>query len=159
MPYEQTTPLQHPREFLNHAGIIARVGEESERREKIHYRVESSIPSGGHSPHVTPRIPERRACPSFPRNPEEMIGVIESIDSIACFRKKMSVPPLAAWNVENSRARWKTEDFHQPRDLMAVALEREYGLVLEKIMGVEIRLPPFLRLTCHCFSLRSQSPL
>jgi hypothetical protein len=54
----------------------------------------------------------------------------------------MRMPPLAAWNVENARARREAEDVHQARDLAAIALEREQRLVLEQILIVEVRLPP-----------------
>jgi hypothetical protein len=50
---------------------------------------------------------------------------------------------LAAWNVEDSRARRKAEDVDQARDFAAIALEREQRLVLEQIVIVEVRLPPF----------------
>jgi hypothetical protein len=49
---------------------------------------------------------------------------------------------LAAWNVEDSRARRKAEDVDQARDFAAIALEREQRLVLEQIVIVEVRLPP-----------------
>jgi hypothetical protein len=54
----------------------------------------------------------------------------------------MRMSSLAAWNVEDARARRKAEDVDQARDLAAIALEREQRLVLEQILIVEVRLPP-----------------
>jgi hypothetical protein len=54
----------------------------------------------------------------------------------------MRMPPLAAWNVEDARARRKAEDVDQARDLAAIALDGEERLVLEQILIVEVRLPP-----------------
>jgi hypothetical protein len=54
----------------------------------------------------------------------------------------MRMSSLAAWNVEDARARRKAEDVDQARDLAAIALDGEERLVLEQILIVEVRLPP-----------------
>jgi hypothetical protein len=55
----------------------------------------------------------------------------------------VSVPSLPAWDVENPRSNRKPKHVDDPRCFLTVPLEREYRLILEQIMGVEIRLPPF----------------
>lgn len=72
-----------------------------------------------------------------------MAGVVETIDIVSGFGEKMSVSSLTAWNVENSRASRQSQDVDDPRDFLAIPLELEDGLVFEKVVGVEVRLPPF----------------
>ena len=52
------------------------------------------------------------------------------------------MPSLAARHVEKPSAGWQLENVEQPRHFVPVALEREERLVLEQILGVEIRRPP-----------------
>jgi hypothetical protein len=55
----------------------------------------------------------------------------------------VGVTALTTRDVEHARARRKSELVNQPRGLMAIALEREQRLVLEQVLVVEVRLPPF----------------
>jgi hypothetical protein len=50
---------------------------------------------------------------------------------------------LTARDVEHARAGRKSEHIDQTRRLTPIALEREQRLVLEQILIVEVRLPPF----------------
>jgi hypothetical protein len=52
------------------------------------------------------------------------------------------VSSLPARHVEESRARRKLENLQQPRYFVPVTLEREDGLVLEQVLGVEVGRPP-----------------
>jgi hypothetical protein len=54
----------------------------------------------------------------------------------------MRVSSLPARHVEDACTRRKLQNIEQPRYFVPVALEREEGLVLEQILGVEIRRPP-----------------
>src|SRR5258708_13090525 len=77
-----------------------------------------------------------------------MLRVVQSIHREARLGKRMRMSPLPAWAVENARSRRKRQDVDESRDFTTVALLREDGLVLEEIMGVEVRLPPLtLRLS------------
>jgi hypothetical protein len=59
----------------------------------------------------------------------------------------VGVASLAARHVEQARTGGQREDLDQPRDLATVAREVEDRFVLEEVMGVEVRLPPFARLS------------
>ena len=55
----------------------------------------------------------------------------------------MRMTSLPAGYIENPGAGRQAENVDQPRDFVPVALELEDRLILEEIMGIEIRLPPF----------------
>ena len=67
---------------------------------------------------------------------------IQAIDIKARFGEEVRVSSLPARNVEDARARWQSEEIDEPCNFPAVALEREHGLVLAKILLVEITSPP-----------------
>jgi hypothetical protein len=52
------------------------------------------------------------------------------------------VPALPAGNVEDSRAVRKAKHVYDSRCFVPVALESEDRLVLEEVLGIEVRLPP-----------------
>jgi hypothetical protein len=72
-----------------------------------------------------------------------MLREVEPVYVIACFGKQMGMPTLAARHVENARAGRHSEDVDHSRDFLSISLELEDRLVLEKVVGIEVRLPPF----------------
>jgi hypothetical protein len=57
----------------------------------------------------------------------------------------MRVTPLSAGYVKYTRAAWQAEEIDEPRDFGAITLQRKEWPVLPQIVGVESRLPPFVR--------------
>ena len=53
------------------------------------------------------------------------------------------MPSLATRDVEDPRTDRQLENVQQPGDIAAVLLGSEQRLVLEQVVGVEIRRPPF----------------
>ena len=50
--------------------------------------------------------------------------------------------PLTARDIQNARASGKAKQLDQPTDIATIAREIEDRLILEQILGVEVRLPP-----------------
>ncbi len=55
------------------------------------------------------------------------------------------MPSLTGWYIENASASGKSEQLDEARRFLPISLEGEKGTVLEQIVGVEGRLPPFFR--------------
>jgi len=142
VPDEQPTRLEDARELGDHSRIVRRIAEKAERREEIQHGVKSSSPAGGQFAHVAPQVTESRTGSALFRAREEVRGVVETVDVESCFDEEMRVSSLPARHVEESRARRKLENLQQPRYFVPVTLEREDGLVLEQVLGVEVGRPP-----------------
>ena len=71
-----------------------------------------------------------------------MFGVIQTLDIVPCLSQQMRMPALSAWHIQNLRAGCELKNIEKSRDLLAVTLQLEDRLVFEKIVRVEIRLPP-----------------
>src|SRR5450755_2762598 len=54
----------------------------------------------------------------------------------------MRVPALPARHIEDARVRRKLQHLHNPGDIAPVCFRREYRLVLEQVLRVEIVAPP-----------------
>ena len=145
MPEQSSAGLQHPCKLFDHTNVVVRILEEAERCKKIHDCVESAFPSCWKLTHVTADVAKSCACSPLSRDLQQMLRVIEAIHIISSFRKKMRVSALAAWNVEDTRSNGQPKDFDDPSCFLPVALERKNRLVFEKILRVEVRLPPLRR--------------
>ncbi|MEO6526101.1 MAG: hypothetical protein ABIP93_05715 [Gemmatimonadaceae bacterium] len=75
-----------------------------------------------------------------------MLGVVQAIYAKARFGEEMRVTPLAARHIEDARPARQCEELDEPRDFLPVASEIEDGLILEQVVGVEVRFPPLFRL-------------
>ncbi|HZK79385.1 MAG TPA: hypothetical protein VFC35_10780 [Gemmatimonadaceae bacterium] len=53
------------------------------------------------------------------------------------------MPPLSTRHIQDSRSVGQSQNVDYASGFTAISLEREDGLVLEKVSGIEIRLPPF----------------
>lgn len=71
-----------------------------------------------------------------------MFRIVEAVDVEAGFCEQVSVSSLAARNVENPGPRRQAEQVDNSCDFGAIPLESEEGLILEKVVSVEVRLPP-----------------
>jgi len=91
-------------------------------------------------------VAEIRARPALPRDLEQVVGVVESIDVVARFSEQVRVPSLAARDVQHARADGKSKQLDEPRDFRASSFGCEQRAVLEKIVRVERRLPPLAAL-------------
>ena len=145
VPDQNSTRLENSRELADDFRIIARVRKESERSEEVDNSVEFRAPAAGHLPHVGLGVPEIRPDASFPRELDQMLRIVEPVDIESSLGQEVGVSSLSARNVEDSRALRKSEHIHYACNFMAITLEREDGLVLEQIPGVEVRLPPLGR--------------
>ena len=143
MPQERATGFQNARKLTDHTRIVTWIEKEAKRREEIDDCIEAILPSRRQAPHVALCIAKVRSCAASAGDFEQVLGVIEPIDVVSGLGEKVRVPALAARDVENSRSHWKAEHVDDPRCFLAIPLECEDGLILEQIMGVEIRLPPF----------------
>ena len=74
-----------------------------------------------------------------------MLGVVQPIDAKARLGEQVRVPTLAAWHVEHARAGRQREQLDETRYLAPVARQVEDRLVLEEVVRVEVRRPPFAR--------------
>ena len=142
MPHEHAAGLQHTRELVDHATVVRGQREKPERREQIEHRVKASRPARGKFPHVAARVTKQRSGAAMPCALEQFLRVVEAVDVESRFRQQMRVSSLPARDVEDARARGKTQDVHQARDFAPVALEGEKRLVLEQVLAVEVTLPP-----------------
>lgn len=143
MPDKRATGFQNARKFTDHTCIVARIEKEAKRREEIDDCIEAILPSRRQPPHVALRIAKVRSGAATAGDFQQMLGVVERVYVVSGFGKKVSVPALSARDIENPRSHWKAEHVDDPRCFLAIPLEREDRLILEQIMGVEIRLPPF----------------
>lgn len=143
MPYERTARLEHASEFRDRARIIPSVGEEAERREEIEHRVEAPSPARWQLSHVAPRVLERRSGAASARLVDQVLGVVEPLHVEPGLGERVRVATLPARDVENPGAGRQCKNVDEPRNLMAVAFFCEDGLVLEQVVGIEVRLPPF----------------
>lgn len=143
VPHKESSRTKNARELGNDFHVIARVGEESERREKIDDRVEASGPFRRHPAHVAARVSKPRSGSALASDFQEVFGVVEPIDIVSGFGEQVRVPALPAWHVQDSRSRRQSKNIEKSRDFVPVILEREYRLILEEIVGIKIRLPPF----------------
>jgi hypothetical protein len=80
------------------------MGKESERREEIHYRIEPVRPARRQLSHVAAGVPQRFAGSALTCFTQESTGVIEPVDIVSRFRKKMRVSALSARYVKDSSA-------------------------------------------------------
>jgi hypothetical protein len=71
-----------------------------------------------------------------------MLGVVEPINVVTRFGEQMRMPALTAGHVEYSRSNRQSKHIDDARGFMAIALGRENRLILEQILGIEIRFPP-----------------
>ena len=76
---------------------------------------------------------------------EEVGGVVESVHVEPGLSQQVRVPALAAWDVEDAGTGGEPEDLDETGDLAAVPLECEDRFVLEQVVRVEVRRPPFGR--------------
>lgn len=125
MPYECPTGCEYARKLIDHALIVRRVGEKAERREEIEHSVEAACPIGRKLAHIAAVVPERGSRTALPGSGEERRREIQAIDEKARFREQMTVSPLSARYVEDTRARGQPEHVNDTRDLAPIALERE----------------------------------
>ena len=142
MPKKNSTRLKDASEFRDHAGIVTRVVEESKGREKIYHGVESTFPPSRKATHVAAGVFEIRPRPALARNLQKMLGIIETVDSIARLGQQVCMPSLSARYVEYARSYGETKYIDNARGFMTIALGGENRLILEQILGVEVRLPP-----------------
>jgi hypothetical protein len=71
-----------------------------------------------------------------------MLRIVQPLHAKAGLGEQVRVASLATRNVEDAGATREREQLDQSRDLLAVADEAEDGLVLQQIVGVEVRRPP-----------------
>ena len=75
-----------------------------------------------------------------------MLRVIETVYIVSRFREKMSMPSLSAWYVQHARSHGESQDVDYPSRFVTIAFGRENRLILEQILGIEIRFPPLCAL-------------
>lgn len=146
VPDERAVGREDSRELADHAGVVGGIGEEAERREEVEYGIEAAGPPRRQTAHFAAMVAERAPGAALARVLEHLRRVIEAIDVEAGFGEQVCVAALAARAVENAGARGKSEQLDQARDFRAVALEAEERLVLEEILGIEVRRPPLVGL-------------
>ena len=125
MPDEQSTGLQHPREFGNDASIVGGIDEEAKGREEVDYDVEAIRPRSREAPHVSTGVPEIGRCSPRMRNRQQITRQVDSAHVVTCFSQKMRVTSLPAGNVEYQRSYWQAHYVDQSRDLATILLKRE----------------------------------
>ena len=142
MPDKDSTGLQHSRKFLNHFDVVRRISKESEGCEKIENGIESTCPVRRQLSHVAARVAKIRSCAALARELQQMLGVVEPVDFVPRFSKQMRMTSLSAGYIEDSRLCRKLEYIEKARDFLTIAFQFEDWLVLEKVVRIEISLPP-----------------
>ena len=133
---------KHACELIDDASVVGGLNEEAERREEIQDRAEATRPPCRQAPHVSARITESRAGTAGTCSLQQRGGVVHTVDVEARLGEQVRMASLSAWTIENSRAGRQAEDRDESRYLASIPLEREERLVLEQILGVEVRRPP-----------------
>ena len=142
MPYECAADPQNPGELGEHAPVVGRVGEKAKRCEQVQDRIESVRPILRHPAHVAPPIVERRPDATFACASEQILREIQSVNTKAGLGEQMGVAALPAGDVEDARADVESENFDEPRDFLAIALEGEQRLIFSEVLIVEVGRPP-----------------
>ena len=142
VPDERPPGAENARKLDNDAPIVGGVGEKPKGREEVQNRIEAGRPLARQPPHFTTTVAQRRADAARLRAREELSREIESVDAESGLGEEVGVASLAAGHVEDTCAGGKAENVDEARDLLAVALEREDGLVLAQVMRIEIARPP-----------------
>ncbi|MEO5580452.1 MAG: hypothetical protein ABIR58_07315, partial [Gemmatimonadaceae bacterium] len=119
-----------------------RIHEKAERREQIDDRVEPARPFARQLPHVALSVSEARRYAALGGNRKQMLRIVEPVNIEAGFRQQVRVPPLAAGHIEDPRSDRKAKHVDDSARLRPVALRTENGLVLKKVLRIEVRLPP-----------------
>jgi hypothetical protein len=146
MPDKYSARLQNAGEFPDYAGIVRRVGKESERGEEVEHSIETARPAGRHAPHVPARVAQSVPCPALASDVEKLLRVVEPVDIVAELSQQVRMPTLTARYIQKTRAIWQCKQIDEPGYLLPIAREREKQAVLPEIVGVECRLPPLARL-------------
>ena len=95
--------------------------------------------------HVTamkPHSPSTLGGIGRARLTDQIPGVVQAIDAIAGVGQQRGVPALSARDIEDPRANRYTQDLDEPPDLPARRPLPKHRLVLDEVMGIEIRDPP-----------------
>jgi hypothetical protein len=142
VPQKNSAWLQDSRKFFDDADVIRRIIEESEGRKKVDHGIEATFPSGWKPTHVAACVSQICAGSALSRNPEQMLRVVESVHIVSSFCEEMRMPALPAGNVEYPSSDRQPQYVYDSCDFLPIALQREYRLILEQILGIEIRLPP-----------------
>jgi hypothetical protein len=137
VPDKNSARLENAREFPDHATVVRWMREEAKGRKEIQYGIESAIPARGHFSHVTTRVAKVWTGTAFPRNGEELTGVIQAIHVESRLGEQVRVPSLPTRYVENTRRHGQPEQFHEARRFLTIALGRKQEPVFQEIMGIE----------------------
>jgi cell division septation protein DedD len=105
VPHEHSPRREHARELGDHSRVVARLGEETERRKKIEHGIETTGPTRRQLSHVAARV--AKPCPSTATScaSEEVGGVVQTIHIESRFGEQVRMSSLSAWNVEHARVR------------------------------------------------------
>jgi len=157
VPNEDAAGLEHAGKFRENLAVICRLGEKPERCKQVEHRAESSGPACRQCPHVAARVSQSRTSAPIAGARQQVARIIQTVDVEAGFGEQVRVATLAARNIEYARTSREPENLDQSRDFVSIALEREEGFVFEKVLAVEIALPPLvpLRTLCHPIKIRS----
>ena len=145
VPNENTIRREDTRELGDDFPIVGRLDEEAEGSEEIEHSVEAAAPARGQPSHIPSRVPQPGSGAAFASSCQQIGRVIQSVDVEPCLGEEVRVSSLTARAIEHPCAGGQTEDLEQPRHLATIALEREEWLVLEDVVGVEVRRPPICR--------------
>ena len=85
-----------------------------------------------------------RSSSALARNLQQVLGVVEPVYVEAGLSEQVCVPPLATRHIQNPGTCGESEQVDDSRRLGPISLQSEERLVLEKIVGVEVGLPPFI---------------
>jgi len=143
VPDEHSARTDDPGELADHPPIIGRIEEEAERREQIEHGIEAAGPARRQPAHVAFRVAQRLSVTTLFRAVEQRLGVVQAIDVEPGFREQVCMAALPARHIEDPRSDRQLEQLQQPRDIPPILLRREQRLVLQEIVGVEVRRPPF----------------
>ncbi len=145
VPDQHATGTEDSRKFPYHPDVISWIGEESKGREEVEYCIELSSPSYRKLSHVAASVAKPLSSTSRPCDSKQVGRVVQAIHHETGFREQVRMPALPTRNVKNPGTHGKPKNVDEAADFPAVPLRLEYRIVLEKVVGVEVSLPPLFR--------------
>ena len=146
VPQERAAGAEHARELGDDAPVIRRIEEEPERREEVEHGVEATGPSPRKPTHVAAQVSKTRSLAAPPGDREQMRRIVQSMHPEPRLGQKMRVAAMPTWDVQDSGSSREAQDLDQAGHLSAVARQIEDGLVLQQVVGIDVRCPPLARL-------------